>query len=79
MTREPTPAKTSGWLLRHLEQNAAVLVCGAAVIWSGFNSTDAVTIQRLAEHDRQLEVISSDIREIRNSLLDSPRCPGPAR
>jgi hypothetical protein len=74
MTSEPTEGKTSGWLQKFVENNIAVLVCGAAVIWSGFNSSDAVTLQRLSEHDRQLEVIGSDLREIRNSLIDDPRC-----
>ncbi len=84
MTSGQSEAKTNaGWLQRFVENNIAVLVCGAAVIWSGFNSSDAVTTQRLNEHDRQLSEISAIVRDsnmvtrdVRNRLSGQTLCEG---
>jgi hypothetical protein len=71
MTSEP---KNSSWLQRFVESNLMALICGGAVIWAGYNSSSAVTAEKLAQHDRQLELIGTELREIRNSLHNGANC-----
>jgi hypothetical protein len=73
MTNRPSEAKTStGWLQRFVENNIAVLVCGAAVIWSGFNSTDAVTAEKLAAQNERIARIEHAVER----LIERPLCAG---